>query len=226
MDSGGCASRCRDSSDKLTEKSDDVCTLEVSKEVLLQPPTPDTGREIGDLPFDCNSPITAVEKLLKGPCLDSHAKQHLFASIDNASPKTPKDGVFDPFAPGSDDMLLAPLCKKHSDVMKTTIARRLKFDYPVKKLNYGNETPSMDVESISDEEMFESVYEIILETVFTNQAEGPLAEIAEVEGNYDCCKTPSASISNAVAETCPGAPMKSSGKSRNIDLGLCRKLEF
>ncbi|GKV04278.1 hypothetical protein SLEP1_g16454 [Rubroshorea leprosula] len=227
MDSGGSACGCLDSSNKLLENSGDVCTMEAIKDVL-QPPTPDTDREIGDFPYDCKSPITAVSKPLKVHCFDDgDLSRDLFASIDNGSPKTPKDGVFDPFAPGPDGMVLAPLCKKYIDEVRTSVARRLNFDFPLKRIRFGSGTTSMEVESISDEEMIESFYENILETVLTNQAEDLFAEIAKVEGNYDGCKTPhSAPRLNGFAETCPGAPIKPSGKARNIDLGLCRKLEF
>ncbi|PWA96644.1 hypothetical protein CTI12_AA038360 [Artemisia annua] len=37
---------------------------------------------------------------------------------------------------------------------------------------------------------------------------------------------PSASRLTGIAETCPGATFKHVKKSRNVDLGLCRRLAF
>lgn len=229
MDSSDCATRCRDSSNKMVGNFGDVCNVEVIKDVV-EPPTPDTDREIGDFPYDCcQSPIPAVEKLMKIPRLEGTnggINNGLLVSNHIGSPKTPEDGVFDPFAPGPDAMALAPLCKKYSDEMRGIVARRLNFDYRVKKIDYGiGSAHALDAESVSDEEMLESMYKDILEMVLASLAESISAEIAE--GKYDFCKTPSlAPRLNGIADTCPGAPIKLSGKARNIDLGLCRKLKF
>lgn len=226
MDSGDCAIRCQDSSNKVVGIAFDVCNVESIKDVV-QPPTPDTNREIGDFSYSCLSPITAVKNLPKVPCYDTNGSvnEDQLAFDNNGSPKTPEDGVFDPFAPGPDAMALAPLCKMYSDEMRGIVARRLNFEYPVKRINFGLGAPEIDAESISDEEILESLYKDILETVLKYQAESISAAIAE--GKYDGCKTPSsAPLLNGIADTCPGAPIKLSGKARNIDLGLCRKLKF
>ncbi|OMO59903.1 hypothetical protein CCACVL1_24552 [Corchorus capsularis] len=230
METEVCASKCQELSPKLIKKSDSVCkegvidlstvTGDVNVEASLGPITPDLNREIGDFPYKCNSPPTAVEKpvfaAMNGDAL---------TSLDQSSPKTPKDGVFDPFAPGPEEKAMAPLCRKYVDQMRNSVARRLQFDFSVRKVDF--ETCGTDAESISDEEMFESVYENLLETIVSNQAEGFLKEFSNIEGDFDGCKTPPlAPRLNGVAETCPGAPMKLSKKSRNIDLGLCKKLEF
>ncbi|KAL5738912.1 hypothetical protein ACOSP7_027859 [Xanthoceras sorbifolium] len=97
---------------------------------------------------------------------------------------------------------------------------------PVPNREVADSSFDYDVESISDEEVFESVYNNLLEAIVAKQTEGLLAEIANIECDSDCCQTPPAPRLNGIAETCPGAPMKSSAVSRKIDLGLCRKLEF
>ncbi|KAK6267435.1 hypothetical protein QUC31_018272 [Theobroma cacao] len=238
---GVCASKCQDLSPKLIKKSDNVCIEEANREVIdpstssregneetsLGPITPDANREIGEFPYNCNSPPTAVKKPQKIPHFDPDAttNQDSLASANHCSPKTPKDGVFDPFAPGPEDMVLAPLCRKYIDEMRTSVARCLNFDCSVRNVDSG--THGTGAESISDEEMFESVYENLLEAIVSNQAEGFLNEFLNIGWDSDGCKTPpSAPCLNGVAETCPGAPIKPSGKSRNIDLGFCRKLEF
>ncbi|XVF29771.1 hypothetical protein REPUB_Repub15cG0150800 [Reevesia pubescens] len=241
MDTGLCASKCQDLSLKLMKKSDSVCieeanrevidpstpTREGNKEVSLGPITPDANREIGEFPYNFNSKPVAVEKPPKMPHFDPDAtiNQDLLAYVNHSSPKTPNDVVFDPFAPGPEDMVFAPLCRKYIDEMKTTVAHRLNFDYSVR--NVDSATHRTAAESISDDEMFESVYENLLEAIVSNQAQGFLTEFSNIECDSDGCKTPpSVPCLNGVAETCPGAPIKLTGRPRNIDLELCRKLEF
>jgi hypothetical protein len=75
--------------------------------------------------------------------------------------------------------------------------------------------------------MFESVYESLLEAIVLKQTEGALEEMSKLEcGSGDCTTPPAAPKPTRVPDTCPGAPLKQKGKSRIIDLGLCRKLEF
>ncbi|KAJ6708500.1 CYCLIN-DEPENDENT PROTEIN KINASE INHIBITOR SMR11 [Salix viminalis] len=145
--------------------------------------------------------------------------------LDNfSSPRTPKDGVFDPFAPGHEDKILAPQCKKYYDEARASVVRRLNFTSSFRALR--NESFGDDVE-LSDEEMFESVYESLLEAIVLKQTEGALEEMTKLEWDSDDCTTPPAApILTGVPDTCPAAPLKRKGKSRTIDLGLCRKLEF
>ncbi|KAH1054859.1 hypothetical protein J1N35_032924 [Gossypium stocksii] len=56
---------------------------------------------------------------------------------------------------------------------------------------------------------------------------GPITPDANRECDSDGSKTPpSAPCLNGVSDTCPGAPIKLTGRSRVTDLGFCRKLEF
>ncbi|XWS22023.1 hypothetical protein CRYUN_Cryun29cG0000100 [Craigia yunnanensis] len=240
MDTGTCVSNCQDLSLKLMKKSDNVCIEEANgelidsstttregKEAFLGPITPDANREIGEFPYNCNSPPTEVKRPPKIPHFgpDATIEQDSLISANHSSPKTPKDGIFDSFAPGPEDMAFAPICRKYIDEMRTSVARRLHFDYSVRNVDSGPHRTA--AESISDEEMFESVYENLLEAIVSNQAEGFLTEFSDTEWDSDGCKTPpSAPCLNGVAETCPGAPIKPTGRSRTIDLVLCRKLEF
>ncbi|XVE84281.1 hypothetical protein DITRI_Ditri17bG0000300 [Diplodiscus trichospermus] len=241
MDTGTCASNCQEISLKLMRKSHNVCvdkadgeatassttTIEGDEEAVLGPITPDANREIGEYPYICDSPPTAVKKPQKIPHFgpDATVKQDSLASTGRNSSKTPKDGVFNPFAPGPEDMVFAPICRKYIDEMRTSVARCLNFGNTVRNVDSGTLRTSAD--SLSDEEMFETVYENLLEAIVSNQAEGLLTEFSDIEWDSDGCKTPpSGPCLNGVAKTCPGAPIKPIGRSRNIDLGLCRKLEF
>uniref|UniRef100_A0A2P2NFF5 Uncharacterized protein MANES_08G167300 n=1 Tax=Rhizophora mucronata TaxID=61149 RepID=A0A2P2NFF5_RHIMU len=193
----------------------------VQAEPSLGPCTPDTNKENGDFPLDLNSPVTVPKKVLS-----STSKSDRNEDLDNGtSPQTPKDGVFDPFASGPNRMILAPHCKKYFDEARASVARRLNFTSAFKALR--NKTCYADPECLTDEEMFESVYENLLEAIVSDLTESALAKIPDIEWDSDGCRTPpSAPQLNGLAETCPGAPLRPTGRSRIIDLGLCRKLEF
>ncbi|OAY44633.1 cyclin-dependent protein kinase inhibitor SMR11 [Manihot esculenta] len=223
--------KSQDLSQKFTESLDETCSEEANKakvEPSLGPITPDANKENGDFALEPSSPLTVVTKLPTLFTFDSktNRNQDQFPYNDNfSSPKTPKDGVFDPFAPGPDDKVLAPQSKKYFDEAGISVARRLHFGSSLKGLDH--ESPGDGMESISDEEIFKSVYENLLEAIVSKQTESALAELSNMEWDSDSCRTPpSASQLNGIAETCPGAPLKPTGKSRIIDLGLCRKLEF
>ncbi|PPR86052.1 hypothetical protein GOBAR_AA34643 [Gossypium barbadense] len=67
-------------------------------------------------------------------------------------------------------MVIAPSYRKYVDEMRITVACRLNFDISVGTVGSVNHRTAAD--SISDEEMFESVYENLVEVIVSNQAEG------------------------------------------------------
>ncbi|KAG5100576.1 hypothetical protein JHK82_045628 [Glycine max] len=181
------------------------------------PITPEAVTENGDLQSQSPLTLSVVRKQLIRACIDCDSDRALVDNNNNdiGIPRTPKDGVFDPFAPGPDNMARAPNSNKYLDEYRTTVARRLDFH------------PSFDVvaeadsDTLSDEKMVESVYENLLQVIVSKQAEGALAQMSD-----DCETPPSVLRFTGIADTCPGAPMKPAAKPRNIDLGLCKKLEF
>ncbi|EEF30577.1 conserved hypothetical protein [Ricinus communis] len=181
-------------------------------EQSLGPITP-ANKENGDFSLDLSSPLTVVKKVPKALIFDSNTNQNQdpLTNIDSSSsPRTPKDGVFDPFAPGPEDKAWAPQCKKYSDEARSSVARRLNFSSSFKGL--GDECAGDCVESISDEQMFESVYENLLEAIVSKQTECSLAELSKMELDSDSCLTPSSAPRlTGVADACPGAPMKPTG---------------
>ncbi|GAV86829.1 hypothetical protein CFOL_v3_30255 [Cephalotus follicularis] len=214
------------------DKLDEVGVLEANKQVVESaitaegPITPDNNRE--DFSIDCSSPLTALKRPSKLLCFDSSKdiNEEPCVCIGDRSPQTPKDGVFDPFAPCPNDSGLAPLCKKYIDEERSNVARRLNFDSSAKALEE-YDIGVDGVETISDEEMFESVYENLLDAIVTKQFEVFMSQIPDIDWDPNVCKTPpSAPCLNGFDENCPDAPMKASWKSRKIDMGLCRKLEF
>lgn len=76
-------------------------------------------------------------------------------------------------------MVFAPSYRKYVDEMRITVARRLNFNISVGTVGSVNHRTAVD--SISDEEMFESVYENLLEVIVSNQAEGFLTEFSNIE---------------------------------------------
>lgn len=184
----------------------------------LVPVTPDINGECRDPLPDVKSPLTQPKKL-------DHVDSTRDIEGDDESPHTPKGDVFNPFAPGADDLLLAPQCKRRFDEWRTSVARRLNFgssaEKPEKRSHERNWT------HVSDEEMVEALYKSLLETIFENKMEDIFAEVSRVEWADEDCRTPTSGLKlNGVAETCPGAPVKAAAKSQNIDLSLCRKLQF
>lgn len=234
------------SSGRYSEKLDEVSAVLkppviADEGASLGPFTPNPKRENGDFPCDLHSPLSSVSTPPKLVCFGSRSED----SEDMlGSPQTPKEGVFDPFAPGPEEMALAPFCKKHLPASCITVIRRLDFDSSATdSAEDENSIPEIPVEdgnigyaeeNLSDEEMeeilFESVYGSILESIISKRKEDFLAEAPDL--NSDGFKTPpSAPRLNGIAKTCPDAPKppkKLLTKLRkNIDMaGLCRKLEF
>ncbi|KAA8517577.1 hypothetical protein F0562_017793 [Nyssa sinensis] len=188
----------------------------------LGPITPDSNRESGDFIFDFTSPLTLVSSPPKGVSFDSHWNVD---PTDNSS-HTPKAAVFDSFAPGPDKLMLAPHCNKYLKESQSNVARRLNFNASIKCSGDGNK--GNDAKPISDEAiLLETVYGTLLEAIVSKKAEGLFAEISPPDPGSSGFMTPtSAPRLNGITETCPGAPMKPTRKSRSIDQWLCRKLEF
>ncbi|MCI10758.1 hypothetical protein A2U01_0031853, partial [Trifolium medium] len=89
------------------------------KEHVVYCLTPDYKvRKPVDLELQSPLTLTLVTKTLNGIHIDSNN--------DNCSPQTPKD-VFDPFAPGSEDMVRAPLSRKYHEEASKHAARKLHF---------------------------------------------------------------------------------------------------
>ncbi|KAK9723783.1 hypothetical protein RND81_05G024900 [Saponaria officinalis] len=142
-------------------------------------------------------------------------------SSDDDSPRTPEQGVFNPFAPGPERLCLAPLSKKLVKERTKVVARRLDFDHVYEPLSSFKDE-DIRLENI----LFETVYETILESILLKQTEDFLAENHGLEFS-GCCTPTSSHPLTGISDTCPGAPPKATTrKSVNVDPGLCRRLEF
>ncbi|CAO2827497.1 unnamed protein product [Amaranthus hypochondriacus] len=186
---------------------------------ILCPITPTFSRENGDIMNVANTPITPN---LGG--FESAKKVDGLASVLEDSPSTPVEGVFDSFAPGPDELQLAPIRKTLIIKSERIIARRLNFDDIDDFSSFSRDEKGAD--ALSEKALLESIYETLLEAITSKLSEEFFAENGPVE--MEEVHTPTSPLPlTGVAETCPGAPMKAAaGKSRIIDQGLCRKLEF
>ncbi|KAJ6407617.1 hypothetical protein OIU84_010997 [Salix udensis] len=210
-------------SESCTDKSQDERANKSNVEPSLGPITPDSSKESGDFPLF--SSVALIKKLPRVLSFTSKTNKSEDLFDNFSSPRTPEDGVFDPFAPGHEDNVLAPRCKKYYDEARASVGCRLNFTSSSRALRNGSFGD--DAEFLSDEEMFESVYESLLEAIVLKQTEGALEEMSKLQwGSDDCTTPPAAPKLTRIPDTCPGAPLKQKGKSRIIDLGLCRKLEF
>lgn len=181
----------------------------------LGPITPDLERESDNLAyFDSKSNKNEVNAL--------------GLADDSRSPHTPLGGVFDPFAPGPENLVLAPQCRKCSGKSRSIVARRLDFDSSMREIVETEDNSfRKDTLLVSDEDIVEAMYTSLLETIVSKQKESFLSQISSINDDFGDCKTPPLS-SRLIGplDTCPGAPLRPSRKSRNNDLGLCRKLQF
>ncbi|XP_038883894.1 unknown protein 1 [Benincasa hispida] len=231
--------RCTDESKESENLSTKCCNkVEAQPEIVelrapLGPSTPDADRESGDFLSDSKSPLTQVvtSKPLSLTCIDS-LDEKIEAPLEDSdsfdplcSPRTPKDGVFDPFSPGPAHLALAPISRKCFNGSVGFVARRLQFGSSSSS-SFLQIVEAEEEQSISDNELLEAVYENLLEVIVSHQAESSLGQLSSSQSDSSDCSTPPTSFVSGVAQTCPAAPVKPLRKLRNLDMGLCRKLEF
>ncbi|KAL2490544.1 Uncharacterized protein Adt_26172 [Abeliophyllum distichum] len=174
---------------------DNMSTSTGNGSCSLEPVTPDSNPESGDQFHRFASPLTIHSSSPNFPCFSPYQNNHPnFPNED--SPRTPKENVFDPFAPSPDKLLYA-----NHEVNKDTI--------------------------LDEEKLFESLYGALLEAIISEQTVELVAKALTQFSESGVFRTPtSAPRLSGVADTYPGAPLKSSSKFRVIYKELCRKLEF
>lgn len=183
----------------------------------LSPITPESNKESSELMSCFVSPLTLVSS-------DTSEND---GDVDGGSPSTPKDGVFDPFAPGPDSLMLAPRTVKYLLESRSFVERKLDFNSVMTQ----NDSKHVSENALEDDDalLLEAVYNSLLECIISKHAEDVLGEISAVDSSrLDVLMTPSfAPRLTGIADTCPDAPLKRAmKKSRCIDVGLCRKLEL
>ncbi|XP_010922817.1 unknown protein 1 [Elaeis guineensis] len=139
--------------------------------------------------------------------------------------QTPTESIFDPFAPGPEDMMLAPK-KKITRESKIPLCRQLKFD----SSEYMETTEANAYEDAAEEDrLLECICKSFLDLIVSSEVREISAQILPVECNLsEGSKTPtSLPVLTGVAETCPAAPIRPPAlKARRLSPEICRKLEF
>lgn len=187
----------------------------------IVPATPDLKQDA----LDFKSPISCLPKAM-ALCFSS---QDGILSSNGDSPRTPKESVFDPFAPGPEQLLLAPLCLKKTGDPRIGVARMLNFEECTRVLNFeecGENATNMDAIT-SDEQLLGKLYRMLLQIVISKHTEEVLVGNPTPVSDSDGDRTPtSPQLLSGIAESCPAAPKKTARKFISIDKGLCKKLEF
>lgn len=146
-----------------------------------------------------------------------HSHEYNFSPSSSPTPtptpnfgelETPKETLFDSFAPASDKFLLAPHHRKYREESRNLVVRRL--DFTTAEFRNASTTCSDE-----EERLFEIVYSTIVEAI--------LAEAAAPAPTPTPGTPP---LLTGVADTCPAAPIKLARKQRCIDKEICKKLEF
>lgn len=191
----------------------------------LEPVTPDSNPENGDQFHGFSSPLTVYSSSPNLRCFNSYQNNHT-NFLNEDSPRTPKESVFDPFAPGPDKLLLAPHRGKCMEESRINVVRQLNFNSTATLVRDSNHEVNKEI-TLDEEKLFECVYVTLLEAIISEQTEELVAKALTQVSESDGYRTPtSAPRLSGVADTCPGAPVKSTSKFRVIDKELCRKLEF
>lgn len=188
----------------------------------LAPITPDSNREGDDHVDGYCSPVWSSLHMTR-------CNSQLFGDLvytNEGSRRTPKGLGFDPFAPGPDELMLAPQCKKYFTDSRAKVTRHLNFE---ETLNFNENVDHLDnVGTVSEDEvLFELLYNSLLEVITSKQKEDLHLKASTPLPDSDGFKTPiSAPRLSGVSDACPGAPVKPASRYRIIDNGLCKKLVF
>ncbi|OEL35893.1 hypothetical protein BAE44_0003091 [Dichanthelium oligosanthes] len=140
--------------------------------------------------------------------------------------ETPRESIFDPFAPGPDVAAWAPK-KQVIRGAEVSSRRKLNFDsgdFLVKRLSFDWS------DSEEEDEYLQVIQKMILDLFISD---GPLDRQEESEkilmdsSLYKSCKTPdSKPLLTGIASTCPDAPLRPSHKVLKLSPGICRKIDF
>uniref|UniRef100_A0A1D1XS67 Uncharacterized protein n=1 Tax=Anthurium amnicola TaxID=1678845 RepID=A0A1D1XS67_9ARAE len=139
--------------------------------------------------------------------------------------QTPRERTFDSFAPGPERLMFAPK-KKSVKETHVSVQRMLNFDScsHLKENLLGNISEG----NSEEKSILVSVYKSLLDVIISCQVGELNGESLSADSTlFDGSKTPtSLPLLNGVAETCPGAPLRPTSKTRKFSVNICRKLEF
>lgn len=140
--------------------------------------------------------------------------------------ETPRESIFDPFAPGPVEVACAPK-KKVIRGAEIPSRRQLNFDsgdYPVKRLSF-------DWSDSEEEDLYlQVIHKMILDLFISDGSLDRQEENEKIltdSSPDESCKTPfSKPLLTGVATTCPDAPLRPSLKVLKLSPSFCRKIDF
>ena len=137
--------------------------------------------------------------------------------------QTPRESIFDPFAPGPEELACAPK-KKVTKAPELPSRRQLSFDsgdYPVKRLSFEFD----DAEE--DDQFLERICKMFIDLIVSNQALETTGKDLIGSNSPRSCETPSSEpLLTGIADTCPDAPLRRPLKAVQLSPSICRKLDF
>jgi hypothetical protein len=144
--------------------------------------------------------------------------------------QTPRESIFDPFAPRPEEVVCAPKKKAISD-SDIVSRRQLNFesgDYPVKRLSFSSDDDDAEEEDQCVVILENMILDLVMQDGFLDQQK--ITEAAPVDGSTgEICKTPdSKPLLTGIATTCPDAPgpMRPSLKAFQLSPSIRQKIDF
>ncbi|GAB2255276.1 hypothetical protein Droror1_Dr00009054 [Drosera rotundifolia] len=189
------------------------------------PNTPNPLRDYATSVSDSKTPplVVSAAHLPNSACIEE--RSNMDDASSDETPRTPQGSMFNPFAPGPDDMLLAPLRKNFHKELRNVVARRLCFDDSPDAVTLAMD--SYDEDYVEDM-LRELVHGTFMEAILLNQTELFLAK--HNQSHNQTHQTPLLHPpAIGTGPTCPGAPARLKPDrriSKTVINGLCRKLEF
>ncbi|KAF2906388.1 hypothetical protein DAI22_12g014600 [Oryza sativa Japonica Group] len=137
--------------------------------------------------------------------------------------QTPRESIFDPFAPGPKELACAPK-KNVIKAPELPPRRQLSFDsgdYPVKRLSFEFD----DAEE--DDQFLERICKMFIDLIVSNQALETTGKDLIGSNSLGSCETSSSEpLLTSIAYTCPDAPLRRPLKAVQLSPSICRKLDF
>nr|ABA95663.1 retrotransposon protein, putative, Ty1-copia subclass [Oryza sativa Japonica Group] len=132
--------------------------------------------------------------------------------------QTPRESIFDPFAPGPEELACAPK-KKVIKAPELPSRRQLRFDsddYPVKRLSFEFD------EAEEDDQFLEQICKMFIDLIISNQALETTGKDLIGSNSPGSCEP----LLIGIADTCPDAPLRRPLKAVQLSPSICRKLDF
>ncbi|KAL5206256.1 hypothetical protein ABZP36_034465 [Zizania latifolia] len=137
--------------------------------------------------------------------------------------QTPRESIFDPFAPAPEEVACAPK-KKVIRATEAPSRRQLSFesgDCPVRRLSYEFD------DSEEEDQFLERMCNMFIDLIISNQALDTAGKDMIDYSSPGNCETPTSQpLLTGMADTCPDAPLRRSLKVVKLSPSIRRKLNF